>query len=284
MSVTMTSRPSRNGTETSSRIVLITPEMAEQLLARNPRNRRIVPSRVSAYASQMKSGSWKLTHQGIAFDQHGNLVDGQHRLHAVIASGVAIRFWVFEGVPRESMIAIDVGKSRTADDAFYLLGDEATRASVAAARMLLGSYMFQRGVTEKLDIAYAIGLDKLRVFHESMRDAIDFSMVFAPEKGLRHGCVCAAIASAWFTQNRELLSQFKDHFASGVITSEADIGAIKLRTFMLTSNKTRGGREARADLFLRSCTALRAYLERRPISKLFAEPKSVFPIPDVAGL
>jgi hypothetical protein len=283
MNVSTSVRASRNGAAVSAHVVLVTPELAEQWLNRNPNNRRIVQARVSFYASQMQSGSWELTHQGIAFDEHGNLVDGQHRLAAVIASGVATRFWVFSGVSRKSMIAIDVGKSRTADDAFVLLGDEATRASVAIARILLGSYVFQRGTTEKLDIAYTIGLDKLRVFHDAMRDAIAFSAMQVHEKGLRHACVSAAIASAWFTQNRELISQFKDQFAAGVITSEADLAAIKLRNFMLTSNKTRGGREARADLFLRACTALRAYIERRPIAKLYASTEAVFAIPDVAG-
>lgn len=275
---------SRNGTKTAAQVVLVTPDMAAEWLDRNPKNRRVVPARVSFYASQMLSGSWKLTHQGIAFDEDGNLVDGQHRLHAVVASGVSTKFWVFNGVSREAMIAIDVGKGRTADDAFVLLGDEATRHSVAIARILFGSYVFQRHESEKIDIAYATGLDRLRVFHEAVRQAVEFSFIHVHEKGLRHACVSAAIASAWFTQNRELLSQFKEHFASGVITSESDLGAIKLRTFMMTSNKTRGGREARADLFLRACTALRAYIERRPITKLYASTDAVFPIPDVSGI
>lgn len=277
-------RSSRNGTAASAEIVVVTPDLAQEWLARNLNNRNVVPSRVAAYAAQMSAGSWKLTHQGIAFDEHGNLVDGQHRLRAVVQSGVATKFWVFRGVSREAMIAIDVGKSRTACDAFLLLGDTATRDSVAVSRVLLGSYVFQRGETEKLDIAYAIGWDKLRVFHDAMRDAIDFALLNASEKGLRHGCVSAAIASAWFTENRELLSEFKEHFSSGLVTSESDVAAIKLRTFMLTSNKTRGGREARSDLFLRSCTALRAYLERRPLQKLYAAADSVFPIPDVVGM
>ena len=279
-----TSMVSRNGAAISAEVVLTTPEMAAKWLERNPANRRIVQSRVSFYASQMQSGSWKLTHQGIAFDELGNLVDGQHRLHAVIASGTPVRFWVFRGVAREAMIAIDVGKTRTADDAFVLLGDEATKYSVAVARLLLGAYVFQRGGSAKVDIAYKASIDNLRVFHNSMREAIAFSVIPSGEKGLRHACVSAAIAAAWFTQNTELLCQFKDQFSSGVVTCEADIAAIKLRTFMLTSKSTRGGREARADLFVRSCTALRAYVERRPISKLYSTPEALFNIPDVHGI
>jgi hypothetical protein len=87
MSVATAIKASRNGTATSAEIVLVTLEIAAQWLDRNPQNRRIVQSRVSFYAAQMQAGSWKLTHQGIAFDEYGNLVDGQHRLYAVILSG-----------------------------------------------------------------------------------------------------------------------------------------------------------------------------------------------------
>jgi hypothetical protein len=264
--------------------MIVTPEMASSWLQRNHNNRTVVVRRVKAYASQMAHGSWKLTHQGIAFDEHGNLVDGQHRLMAVVESGLPVLFWVFRGVTREAMIAIDIGKGRTATDAFSLLGDVASPKSVAIARILLGAYMHQKGISERLDIAYEIGWDRFRVFHSAMRDAIEFSHLEAREKGLRHGCVSAAIACAWFTQNRDLLSDFKDQFCSGVVTSESDVSAIRLRTFMMTTKKTRGGRDARADLFMRSCTAIRAYLERRPLQKLYAATDAVFAIPDIEGL
>jgi hypothetical protein len=231
----------------------------------------------------MASGEWHLTHQGIAFDELGNLVDGQHRLLAVIESGVPTRFWVFNGVSREAMIAIDMGKTRSAVDAFAFLGDDVNSRSVAISRILLGAYVFQRRQTERIDISYEVGLDRLRAFHSAMREAIEFSVLNTSEKGLRHGCTSAAIASAWFTQNKDLLSEFKDQLVSGVVTSQSDVAAVKLRNFMTTNGKTRGGRDARADLFLRASTALRAYVDRRPIAKLYASLDSVFPIPDVDG-
>ena len=283
MGIACVHQASRNGTKTFSEIVVVTPELASKWLARNKKNRRVYQGRVALYASQMASGEWHLTHQGIAFDELGNLVDGQHRLLAVIESGVPIRFWVFNGVSRDAMIAIDMGKTRSAVDAFTFLGDDVNNRSVAVARILLGAYVFQRRKTERIDISYQVGLDRLRVFHSAMKEAIDFSALNTSEKGLRHACTSAAIASAWFTQNKELLSEFKDQFASGVVTSQADVAVVKLRNFMTASGKTRGGRDARADLFLRSSTALRAYVDRRPIAKLYASPDSVFPIPDVDG-
>jgi hypothetical protein len=80
MGIACVHQASRNGTKTFSEIVVVTPELASKWLARNKKNRRVYQGRVALYASQMASGEWHLTHQGIAFDELGNLVDGQHRL------------------------------------------------------------------------------------------------------------------------------------------------------------------------------------------------------------
>jgi hypothetical protein len=64
--------------------IYMTPELAAQMLSKNKGNRQLRKSMVVAYAADMIAGRWEYTHQAIAVDQHGNLVDGQHRLNAVI--------------------------------------------------------------------------------------------------------------------------------------------------------------------------------------------------------
>ncbi len=39
----------------------------------------------------MREGHWDTTHQGIAIASDGTLVDGQHRLLAIVESGVTVR-------------------------------------------------------------------------------------------------------------------------------------------------------------------------------------------------
>lgn len=46
---------------------------------------------VKGFAEAMSRGEWMVTHQGIAFSSAGVLVDGQHRLAAVIEAEHAIR-------------------------------------------------------------------------------------------------------------------------------------------------------------------------------------------------
>ena len=61
----------------STRIVCITPQMAEGMLRQNTGNRALRASVVQHYADQMRRGQWQMTHQSIAVDCYGNLVDGQ---------------------------------------------------------------------------------------------------------------------------------------------------------------------------------------------------------------
>lgn len=100
--------------------ILITPEMAKKWLENNPNNRPVKMKRVEAFARDMKAGNWFVTHQGIAFDTDGNLLDGQHRLFAVALSGTPTLMNVTTGVPRETMIAVDVGTPRDMRDAIVI--------------------------------------------------------------------------------------------------------------------------------------------------------------------
>lgn len=75
-------------------VVLITPEMAAEWLTRNKINRAVRQHAVDHYARQMRLGQWRLTHQGICVDAGGNLVDGQHRLRAIVESQVSVEMMV----------------------------------------------------------------------------------------------------------------------------------------------------------------------------------------------
>jgi hypothetical protein len=67
----------------------ITPERAQFYLEKNKTNRKVSWAAVGALAYDMATGAFVMTEQGIAFDANGGLVDGQHRLHAIIRSGRA---------------------------------------------------------------------------------------------------------------------------------------------------------------------------------------------------
>lgn len=78
--------------------MIINPDIATQMLKYNTCNRPLSRNTISKYASLMRLGEWHFSHQAIAFaeDDNGNLllVDGQHRLAAVIQSGISVKFSV----------------------------------------------------------------------------------------------------------------------------------------------------------------------------------------------
>src|SRR5690606_28146234 len=97
-----------------------TPDRARELLALNtlPSQRNLGTNR-GAYkmaVTAIRAGQWHLTHQGIAISDKGHLLDGQHRLHAVIETGIAINSIVAYGVPEESFTDIDSGAARRTAD------------------------------------------------------------------------------------------------------------------------------------------------------------------------
>jgi hypothetical protein len=111
-----------------SKLVKITPAMAKEWLRKNDGNRSLSKVTVEKYARDMSAGCWHYNHQGIALAVDGSLVDGQHRLHAIVASGKAVEMKVDFNVPLESRLTIDIGRVRSATDILRFNGhDNAAR-------------------------------------------------------------------------------------------------------------------------------------------------------------
>lgn len=96
-------------------IITITPEMAKEWLASNIKNNRPI-KRAKEYAEDMKAGKWRLTHQGIAFNEEGTLIDGQNRLTAIVMAGIPITMSVVFDCPVDSFEVLDIGRPRSLGD------------------------------------------------------------------------------------------------------------------------------------------------------------------------
>lgn len=135
--------PKIEGTITTEQIE-VTPKLAMEWLEKNVKNNRSVSDeKVNQYASIMRAGGWHLTHQGIAFSVNDEMIDGQHRMWALVQSGCTIPFMVTRGLPKDAIEAIDVGRVRKLYDIVSILGEN-------------------RGVSSKHLVARAIGIDSVR--------------------------------------------------------------------------------------------------------------------------
>lgn len=102
------------------KIEAITPELAAEYLACCRGNRPLRKSHVRALADAILRDEWKTTHQGIAFATGGALLDGQHRLHAIVESGRTVSMVVARNVDANSFAAMDIGAKRSISDALVI--------------------------------------------------------------------------------------------------------------------------------------------------------------------
>lgn len=113
-------------------IKTVTPEMAKEMLKYNTVNRPIKWTYVAKYAESMRNGQWKFTGQSIQISEFGNVIDGQHRLNALIKADVSLPFLICYEVREEYFEVLDQGAARTAQDVLATKG-VANYTNVAAA-------------------------------------------------------------------------------------------------------------------------------------------------------
>lgn len=124
-------------------MVSFTPELAVELLENhNNENRKIKKYNVNFLISEMESGNWKLNGETITFDYKGDLTNGQHRLLAVIATGIPILTLTITGLNPDTFKTIDTGTNRSASDVLGV-NNVPNAAHVAATVKFI--YSFKNG-------------------------------------------------------------------------------------------------------------------------------------------
>jgi len=132
--------------------VLLTPEEASKILAVSEAivQRPLRSALVDRIARSISAGEWRSTHQAIALDGRGAVIDGQHRLHAIVKAGVPVMVTIARDVDPASFDVIDTGASRTPGDVLHIAGHARASILAAGARYLL-SYDAIAGTTELLN-------------------------------------------------------------------------------------------------------------------------------------
>lgn len=125
----------------------VTPAMAMEILKGNNNNRKLYQRTVMEYSNQMTRGLWRLTGQGISIADNGDVLDGQHRLQAVIESQATIEFMFINGLDKDTFDVYDTGKLRSAGDMFHIAG-VINEFNVSA---IIGKYFTIRSKSFSLD-------------------------------------------------------------------------------------------------------------------------------------
>lgn len=104
----------------SSEVESIDPTQAAELLKKNTHNRRASKAQVNSLAEAMKNNLWVFDGAPIRIDINGTILDGQHRLQAVIQSKTVQEFLIVRGLQPESQYVMDTGMKRSLSGALSL--------------------------------------------------------------------------------------------------------------------------------------------------------------------
>lgn len=97
--------------------VLVTPLVAKALLTFNTKNRPLNRRKVNLWAKKMLAKQWnEQTNDMICFALTYVLINGQHRLHAIVETGVSLLLNISTNMDEEAGKTMDLGKGRTAGD------------------------------------------------------------------------------------------------------------------------------------------------------------------------
>lgn len=187
--------------ELQSRWMDITPALAAEWLRNNFVNRSLSDDTVDAYARDMMAGAWTRTHQGVAFNDLDELIDGQHRLHAIVKSGCTVTMMVTFGLPAKiagskmtTMDAVDRGKTRSVADQLKIQHGLKNGSAIAMVVKSIAAICSSERV-RRLSVGQT-----LEIYH-AFRESIDLVIAERPkEHGLKSAGVLAGFAFAMATE------------------------------------------------------------------------------------
>jgi len=130
----VTKLPARLDKIQSGTRIRMTPAMAQQLLESNQLNRPLAPGHAERIAGQIKAGKWRFNGDTIKISKTGDVLDGQHRLWAIIESDTPVDTIVVFGIDRDAFATIDtIRKPRSLGDTVALAGQAKYRSVIGAS-------------------------------------------------------------------------------------------------------------------------------------------------------
>jgi len=279
----------------------ITPEQAKDYLKTQQLNRNPNKLRISEYADRMQKNQWVIS-QPITFDSDGCLIDGQHRLLAIVKFGFPVTFSVMRGLPKSSASVFDIGQKRTVAQVARIQGVTTLRMTERVGILnaaILGSKLKLR--TKKAEsernLSNLIFSDSnarspqtMIALAEKYKDGLDFSL--SRYGGTRTSnfvgnlsSVKAAVFRAYYNENRQRLSEFLEVFYTGFVkVSTEDSAAIALRNYL---NAIKMGIKGvslhdagKSDAYTKTEAAILHFIARRDIRHLKGSEFEEFPLAD----
>lgn len=196
-------------------VVTITPAMARDWLDHNTRNRKLRWPLIDAIARDMADGKWILNGETIKIAADGTIIDGQHRLSAVIKAGVTVQSFVIRGLPMEVQDTVDTGAVRKLADQLALRGEKDTNVLGSVTRW---AFLWEQGQRSKTGGQFRCTHSEALAFfeaHPELRDAA----IFATRARRQFSPIRASVyGTAWWlftTISKERAGEFLEQVTKG---------------------------------------------------------------------
>jgi hypothetical protein len=119
--------------------IVMTPAHAATLLQGNTGNRTLSQARIGAIATDIANGAWQADGSPIRIAKSGKLLDGQHRLSAIVRAKQEVPVVLIEDLDEETQLTIDSGKARSFND-YLIVRGYSDHLTVATTTRLLWRY------------------------------------------------------------------------------------------------------------------------------------------------
>lgn len=254
---------------------IITPEVALRILqGHNERNRNEKVAHIERMSRDIDQEYWKLNHHGIALDEVGDLLDGQHRLAACAASGKPIRSMIFIYAGRGVATTLDCGIPRDFKDQLAIKGDNSlNNTSQAILRLFLSTR----------DGRNKHSSSELEELLPHVKESIDWALANMPtfSRGIGRCGVLGAIAAASRYVDRSRLQRFCEVLASRAADAarpeEATVIALLHHIDKQKSQKNNGS-AVRKDDYTRTQRAIQAFIAGEVLKYIRPTSEVIYPI------
>jgi len=228
-----------------TKVETITPALAEKYLSTNVEHQRhIQVPKVGLYAKMMRDGEWALDGQSLKFAKNGKkevLIDGQHRLHAIILAGTPIETAVIRGLGLEAFHTLDQVYGRTVEHFYQIAGTKHSKVSSQVAKWMYYNENGETplrwrgdGPTPLPGFVSAWGLENHPDIPEVL-DRISDDMVQFNKKGLGTKNYLAYCYYKWQTVDKVDAYNFAHYLATG--QGSVPITIMSLREYLFTESK-----------------------------------------------
>jgi hypothetical protein len=199
-------------------VIEFTPELSTEVMQKqNLHNRHVKMAVVTKYMEAMRRGEWDAENgETIKIDRKGTLMDGQHRLQAIIDLGKAQKLAVIFNVSSNCQKVIDNGSARTLSDYLTIQGKDYTQATSTALKLLIMNDRKFIGSDKFTNAFYINSLPKYPNLESTVSSIISLSNKYGRHQQLISDSILSFISYAGSRINKSK----SDAFVKKLITNE----------------------------------------------------------------